>query len=509
MSVPLARADAANGRITERFMSVPPVAEPPLDHRRQLARGMFWMGSATLVAKLIDTAAIVIVLGFLSQEQLGTATLASSVIAFLESLNALGIGVALIQRQGLTPAEKASAHWYSILVGVVLTALAFLGAPLFAAVYSAPELTLMTQVGSIKLLLVGMATVPIAMLSRDLRFRDVGLISTIATLLASGLTIVLAAAGAGAWAPVLANVAHGLFQLLGVCVLAPFFPRPALSLSLLRPMIRAGKHLAGGSLLSQITRNLDYFIIGHFGVGALGTYRIAFDLAMAPMQVILNVIGRSALPVYSRLATQLPELLNAFGWTVRSLWMLGLAPILVVFLQGERLFELLAKTPEPHTLLVVRCLCVAALLRAASYPFPQVLAAIGHTRRSLLEALSSTLLIALSMTALVAFGSGPVAVRVAIAWLVAYVLQLGVDLLLTHRLLPGIGQALLRALPLPLGIALLVGAVTLLVVPVLRLDATPWPALAHGVLVVGLYWLGLRTLAGVRLRSLLKAGSSK
>jgi O-antigen/teichoic acid export membrane protein len=491
-------------------MSAPPVAEPPLDHKRQLARGMLWMGSATLVAKVVDTAAIVIVLGFLSREQLGLATLATSVIAFLESLNALGIGMALIQRRELSQAEKASAHWYSILVGLALTALAALGAPLFARLYSAPELTLMTQVGAIKLLFVGMATAPIALLSRDLRFREVGLISTGATVLTSAVTIVLAASGAGAWAPVLANTAHGLFQLLGACVLIPFFPRPRLSFALLRPLIRAGMHLAGGSLLSQVTRNLDYFIVGRFGgIGTLGTYRIAFDLAMAPMQVVLNVIGRSALPVYSRLATQLPELLLAFGWTVRSLWMLGLAPILLVFLEGERLFELLAKTPEPHTLTVLRCLCVAALLRAASYPFPQVLTAIGHTRRALMEALSSTVLIALSMTAWVAFGSGPVAVRVGIAWFVAYVLQLGVDLLLTRNLLPGIGGALLRALPVPLGIALLVGSVTLLVAPLLPFDATPWPALARGVFVVALYLLGLRLLAGVRLRALLRAGSSK
>jgi O-antigen/teichoic acid export membrane protein len=433
------------------------------------------------------------------------------VVAFLESLNGLGIGIAVIQGRALSEQEKAAAHWYSVLVGLGLTVLAFVSAPLFASIYSAPELTLMTQVAGVKLLFVSMATVPLGLLSRDLSFRSVGVISTVATLLSSGLTIVLAAAGAGAWAPLLANTAHGLFQLLGVCVLAPFFPRLTFSFAPIRPLIRAGVHLAGGAVCGQVTRNLDYFIVGRFGgLATLGTYRVAFDLAMGPMQVILQVIGRSALPVYSRLAGQLPELLRAFGWTVRSLALLGLAPLLLVFLEGERLFELLAKTPEPHTLVVLRCLCVAALMRAASQPFSQVLVALGHTRRGLLEALSSTLLIALSMTLWVAFGTAyPVAVRVGIAWLVAYVIQVGVDILLTRPLLPGVGHALARALSAPLGIALSVGLATLLVRLLVPLDDLPWPALMHGLLVLALYLIALRTLAGVRLRGLVAAGSSR
>jgi O-antigen/teichoic acid export membrane protein len=482
-----------------------------MDHERQLKRGMVWLGSASLVAKLVDTLSLIVVLSFLSREQLGLATLASSVVAFLESLNGLGIGTAVIQRRDLSASETAGAHWYSIFVGLGLTAFAFLIAPVFAAIYSAPELTLMTRVAAAKLLFVSMATVPLGLLSRDLQFRNVGVISTVATVLSSGLTIVLAAAGAGAWAPLVANTAHGLFQLLGVCVLAPLFPRPTLAFARIRPLISAGVHVAGGSVFGQVTRNLDYFVVGRFaGLGTLGTYRIAFDLAMGPMVAILNVIGRSALPVYSRLAAQLPELTRAFGWTVRSLCLLILAPLLLVFLEGERIFELLAKTPEPYTLTVLRLLCLAAFLRAVSQPFSQVLVALGHTRRNLLEAFSSTLLLSVSMALSIVVVTGyPVAVRVGIGWLVAYVLQVGVDLLLTRGLLPGIARALGRALLAPLSVALLVALATLLVRPLLPFGDAPWHVVTHGALVVGFYVLGLRTLAGVRLRGLVGAGSSK
>src|SRR5690606_26773348 len=111
----------------------------------------------------------------------------------------------------------------------------------------------------------------------------------------------------------------------------------------------------------------------------------------------LQVIGRSALPVYSRLAAEPKELVRAFGWTLRSLSLLVIAPILLVFVAGESVFVLLSKGVEPYTVPVLRVLCVAALLRAVSQPFSQVLVAMGHGRRSLLEALSSTVLVALGM----------------------------------------------------------------------------------------------------------------
>lgn len=494
------RVETASGHATET-----------MDHQRQLTRGMLLLGSASLVAKLLDALSLVVVLGFLSREQLGLATLALSVVALLESLNGLGIGTSVIQRRELSASDSAGAHWYAVLVGLALTALAFLIAPTIAVLYEAPELTLMTRVAAAKLAFVGAATVPLSLLSRELRFASVGVISTVATLFSAGLAIVLAAAGAGAWAPLLGNTMHGLFQLLGVCLVAPFFPRPTLPFTRLRPLITGGLHVAGGSALGQVTRNLDYFVLGRLaGLATLGTYRVAFDLAMAPMMAIMQVISRSALPVYSRLQARTPELIQAFGWSVRSLALLILAPLLFMFLEGESVFELLAKSHEPHMLTLLRYLCMAAFLRAVSQPFSQVLVALGRTRRSLFAALSSTLLIAAAMTLSIALATSyPLVLRIGLAWLGAYVLQLVVDLLLSRRLLPGIVVELARALSAPLGIALLVVGVMLLVRPLLPFEDPRWRVGAHFALLAALYLLGVRTLAGVRVWDLFGAGSSK
>jgi O-antigen/teichoic acid export membrane protein len=50
-------------------------------------------------------------------------------------------------------------------------------------------------------------------------------------------------------------------------------------------------------------RNADYFLVGKLlGVEALGIYRIAFDLGMQPVEVVINLINRVSYPIYVKLA---------------------------------------------------------------------------------------------------------------------------------------------------------------------------------------------------------------
>lgn len=466
---------------------------------------MFWLGSASLVSRVIDALAMIIVLGFLTREELGLATLAWSVTTLLETLNGLGINTALIQRPQLDDDDSASAHWYAVLTAIVLIGLVALGAPLLARFYDAPTLAPLIWVSSSKLLFVGLANVPLALLSRRLDFRTLGAVTSGATLLSAVLTIALAAAGAGAWAPLLGNTAHGLFQWLGTLVVAPFWPRLVLSPARLRPMIKPGLSVAGAGTVGQLTKNLDYFVVGQLGgFGTLGSYRVAFELAMAPTLAILQVINRSALPVFSRLASDVSALRDAFAWTARSALLLVLAPLLLVFFEGSTIVVLLGKQPEPYLETVLQCLCGAALLRTIAQAYPQVFVAKGYPHRSLIEAVATVCLLSLSLVlCLVGLESWPVMVRVALAWLLAYVALQPVDVWLARDLIPGNVRALFASLKAPLLLALLLGALLEVALPFSPLEAPGLRMLVHGGLIVALYVLGLRTVVGVKARGLL------
>ena len=78
-----------------------------MDGQDQIKRGMLWLGSATVAARLLDVAATLAVVGLLSKAQMGLATMAISACTVLESLSGLGIGYALVQAKSSTAEEDS------------------------------------------------------------------------------------------------------------------------------------------------------------------------------------------------------------------------------------------------------------------------------------------------------------------------------------------------------------------------------------------------------------------
>ncbi len=367
----------------------------------------------------------------------------------------------------------------------------------------------MIQVSATKLLFVGGALLPLALLSRELRFEHVAVVTTSATLLASILTITLAVLGYGAWAPLLGNTAHGLFQLLVVHVLRPFRPRLRFSLKELRGLIVFGikASMAGG--LNQLYRNVDFLIVGRvMGLEVLGMYRVARDLAMAPALAVVQVINRTALPVFSRLAANGQELAPPFYWTTRSLALL-LVPIASVLALGAA--DLLIVVGEDKWLGAAGALGVlawVALFRSLSQVYPQLLYARGRPGLAVVESAASLLLLLTAMFgSLQLFGDSLGVMAAVYAWLLCAPLALTADWIIAGRIVKLSLAAYLSALRDPLvGLVVVVGALLALE----RAVDLPAGGIGFGVKVAAallVYTVYLRFGLGVTLRSLVASES--
>ena len=477
-----------------------PAAGSGTEHR-ELGRGLLWLGTSNVLAKVLDALSALVVLRLLSREALGLATLAWAATTLAETFNAFGIGSALIQSSQLSETTKASAGWYAIGTSLLLTLGLCAAAPVLATFYELPALVPLMQVSSLKLLLVGCANVPLALASRSLRYERLSAIATLSTVLASATTIVLAALGAGAWAPLIGNTAHGAFQLLWVIVLAPTRLRLTFSWPELRPLARTGWALAGAGAAGQVSRNLDYWILGRIGgAAALGSYRVAFELAMLPMFTALQVASRSSLPVYSRLAADPERLGAAVSWTARTASIVLLAPLLLVFLEGDALFWAIGKTSDPSLQLATRVLCLAAFLRALTQFALPALVAAGHSRLVLLEAVGTTLALAASFAVCVSvLDETDPREQIALGWLLACSLLVPFELVLLRRLGTRAGPDLLRGLRTPVLAALGVGVLCWGLQQVSPLGPGVLRLAVHGSAIIVSYAAATRYVLGVRL----------
>jgi O-antigen/teichoic acid export membrane protein len=390
--------------------------------REDIRRGFTWLGAAAIIARVLDGVNVLVVMWFVSREQLGIATLAWSVAVFLEAMNGMGISTALLQTKNINHERLSAAFWYTMAIATLLVALVSgLASPL-AAWFGHGELAPMLIVSTSKLWFVGAALIPLNQLNRAIRFERIAAVSTLATLAANILTCILAVWGFQAWSLVIGQTSHGLFTAIFALVAFPFRPRGRLSLRPIYPDIVFGAKVASAGMLRHFYRNADYFFIGRIlGVGPLGLYRVAFDLAMTPTLAVQTVVNRSALPVYARMSDRPKELTDAFVWTLRSLSVM-LAPITALLLfAAEDILGWVQAGAWLDAAPIVRWMSVAALLRCIAETFPAVFHAMNRPIFALYDSLLTMVLLVILLTlGLNVWGQAYGAVVAAWAWTLLY-----------------------------------------------------------------------------------------
>jgi O-antigen/teichoic acid export membrane protein len=423
-----------------------------MDAQDQFRRGTFWLGSAAIAARLVDVGATLAIVGLLSQEQMGLGTLALSAAAILESLSGLGIGAALVQAKEISRDEESSLFWFTSAVGLALGLILVGLAPVLAHLYGQPALLAMVAASGLKLALVGVTVVPLQLLSKRMQFREIGGVQTLASLGEALTKIIFAFGGAGAWALILGNIARGGVLLVALWVMSEFRPQFHFAFRETRRFLRFGLHLAGSSVLYQIYKNADYFLVSKLlGIDALGLYRVAFDVAMQPTDAIIAVVGRVGFPVYSRLAGDLAALRATFLTNTRSLFLMVVPVATFIFFAGGDVLQLLGKDRWAGSVPALQILVWAGLMRAATVMFSQVYIAVGRPEYAMREsALTSVVLIGAFWLGLTLFPELGV-LSVCLAWLSVYPLFVAGHLWLMRRVIAFQPLRYLRAVASGLG----------------------------------------------------------
>lgn len=476
-----------------------------IDGQDQVKRGLLWLGSATLAARVLDVGATVVVVSVLGKEQMGLAALAISACAILESLSGIGIGSALVQAKELSQREESSLFWLTSAVGGGLGLILLGLAPVLAYTYDQPELGPLVAVSALKLVLVGASVVPLQLLSKRLGFREIGTVQTLSSLGEGLVKIALAVGGAGAWALVVGNVARGVVLLAALWMFSDYRPRLHFAFEETKRFWRFGIQVAGSSLLFHVYKNADYFLVGKLlGVEALGLYRVAFDVAMQPTDTIIAVVGRVGFPVYSRLSHDLAALRATFASNTRSLFLMVAPLAVLIFFCARGLFELVGGGRWLGAVPAVQILVWAGLLRAATSMFPQVYVAVGKPAYATIDSLLALMVLTTSFWLGLHFFPELGVMSVCYAWLLVYPLFLVGHLEVARRLFALAAKPYLRAFAAGLG-----------PVPPMALGLWLWgrvsQRLPQGVLelvsfvVLGLaiYWVYLRWVLGVRFREIL------
>src|SRR5258708_29934588 len=145
-------------------------------HQQHLHRGFNWLGGAMIIAKITDFGTILVVLRFLTKEQLGAASLVVAFGAVIEAFDGLGTSTALVQAPSLSRLQLDSLFWVIVGAACVVAGLTPLVAPYITSLYRIAGVGAYFLAIAVKQPLVGDPVIPLAMINSELTYERNALI---------------------------------------------------------------------------------------------------------------------------------------------------------------------------------------------------------------------------------------------------------------------------------------------------------------------------------------------
>jgi O-antigen/teichoic acid export membrane protein len=254
------------------------------------ASGLRWsyLGYGTLMAANIAYTATISRL--LDPVAFGLMALAQLVVLFAQFFVRMGLASALVQKPRLTDDDVRAASAAGVGVGAACFALVWLLTPAFTALFRAPELSPVLRVLGLSFLFEGLSMVGLGLLRRQLRFRELSII-TVGTYVLGYLVVGvgLALLGAGVWSLVVGSLVSSSSQVIWQYALLRHPLRPVLRWQPYRDICGYGMRLSGAHVLDYAGSNLDTFTVGSFaGTAVVGQYSRGYYLAVQPLRVYLT-----------------------------------------------------------------------------------------------------------------------------------------------------------------------------------------------------------------------------
>lgn len=470
-------------------------------------RGLAWLGFASTAVGLLDIVALLIILNnWVSGDDYGIATLALWMFPVLDQIGDLGMTAALIQRDDHTEERISTVFWVNVLLSFGLLVVLAGVAPLLSSIFDHAIVGYLVMAYGLKLVLQNGCIIPIAMLKRELRFKEVAVIKIFANVGEFFAKVGFAWAGFGIWCFVLGPLLRTLIYVIGTQARWPYRPRWMFNLREARDYIAFGLRTSASQILFYFYTNIDYPIVGFFfGKTALGLYKIAYEIVLEPVRIISNVVVDAAFPAFARLRHSKEQLVAQFV----SLTKLNLITVMsyaaIVFVAAPEVLSLLfPKLTAAQD--AVRILCAVAVLRAVGYVMPPLLDGIGRPARTLTYMTSAAITMPIMYwLAAVTLGDTLGFESVAVAWAVGYPIAFSV---LVYMATHTIGWSVLKYLRAVAGVAsclLAAGAVAAIVHSQLGGAASGVRLLATAGIVLAVSGVLLAYTQGLSLRSAMRS----
>lgn len=330
---------------------------------RSAAAGTLWLTAQKWAIRLSGFLTIAILTRLISPADFGVVAAASAITPIVLLLADLGLSTYVVQVPELDTKTLSTAFWFSVGTGIALSAALFFAAPLIALAFGISGSVMILQAMSLSVLVTVPASVPLALMRRRLEFRKLAMQSTVATVLAQVVAIVLALVGLGPWALVAQLVITQAVAGLLAWFAADWRPSWEFSPQRMGKMARFGSQIVAVDLLGTTRIMLEAAIITNvLGAAALGYLNIAQRLVQVTQDAGAAAMVPVSTVVFAKVKHSIERLRAGYLRALR-IGYAAVAPLLTfVMVDAPAIVPLVFGTGWEPSIPVAQALAIAAIL---------------------------------------------------------------------------------------------------------------------------------------------------
>jgi len=261
-----------------------------------------WVVLGKIIAQTVRWSMTILTLKFLFPEDYAVIGLSSFFTSLLWSFSKNGIATAIIREANVTESLMREFFTLAIVAHTAFFLLLQIIAPYLSDLYGDPRLEDVVRVSSLTFLISLIGYVPAVTMNKEMNFKRLTIVDTIADSVGAVSTVLMAWQGLGYWSIILGIVAMELVRQIGYLIRAQRWVWPGKFSSDIKPILNFSWKSASQATVAYSIFNLDVAVAGLFlSTTDLGFYQFAVVLAMMPAAKALPVLRQVALPTYSKI----------------------------------------------------------------------------------------------------------------------------------------------------------------------------------------------------------------
>lgn len=275
-------------------------------------KGSLWLALSRMLVNALGGLSTVVLARVLMPADFGIFAIAVGITSIVTAVTDISMTQTLIQRDVVEDVHIHSAWTLSVLRGALIAVLLAAAAYPMALLFKEPRLTAVMLVVGLNFLVNGLTSPKLAMLQRQLVFRQEVFYAVSQKGSAVLTTIILALIFRSYWALVAGMVVGQAVSVVVSYALAPYRPRATISHA--RELFSFAGWLTMGQVVDTLNWRIDTLLIGKFlNTSEVGLYSVGSTLAMLPTREALEPLTRTLFAGLSKLAADVarPDRLRA------------------------------------------------------------------------------------------------------------------------------------------------------------------------------------------------------